>query len=441
MTTHQSIYNLSGQPVAGTTPYVWQILQSALELQLKGAAMDTALKLAMAKGPRLEPSERHTAVGELDAINRHRARLAWALAQEHAQVSPANLAFAWAALAHGRSPEHLRTITPVGRADASLIARIGRRRLDDEDSPEIVRLECPPAFEASLRSALGERFTAELRASLVRPPTDLRVNTLKASVADVAEQLHKEKIEAQLTQWSPWGLRCAADAKVSATRVFSDGLVEFQDEGSQLVALLVDARPEHQVLDYCAGAGGKTLALAAAMQNKGHLVAADTNSDRLTRAKQRLRRGGVENAERLIIDNNWAKRHKLRFDRVLVDAPCSGTGSWRRNPDARWSLAAAKLDELAALQDQILDRAAPFVKPGGRLIYATCSLLPVENDQRITAFLDRHKDFALTDARDLWATLRAGVRPPSDDQFLRLSPAIHGTDGFFAAVLTRARQP
>ncbi len=441
MTTRQSAYNLSSRPVASTTPVVWRILQLALDLQLNGAAMDTALKLAMAKGPRLEPSERNIAVGELDAINRHRARLAWALAQENEQVSPANLAFAWVALAYRQTPEQVRRITPVDRAEASLIARIGRRRFDDEDAPETVRLECPPAFEAGLRNALGDRFTDELRASLERGPTDLRVNTLKADVAEVAEQLGKEKIEAQPTPWSPWGLRCAADAKVSATRAFSDGLVEFQDEGSQLIALLVDARPEHQVLDYCAGAGGKTLALAAAMKNKGHLVATDTNTDRLTRAKQRLKRAGVENAERRLIDNDWAKRHKLRFDRVLVDAPCSGTGSWRRNPDARWSLAAAKLDELAALQDEILERAARFVKPGGRLVYATCSLLPVENDERIKTFLGRNADFALSDARDVWATLRAGVWPGAPEPFLRLSPAIHRTDGFFGAVLTRAPQP
>ena len=438
MTTRQSVYNLPGQPVAGMTPYVWQVLQSALELQLNGAAMDTAAKLAMAKGPRLEPSERHSVIRELDAINRHRARLGWALALENAQVSPANLAFAWAALAHRQTPEQLRPITPVGRADASLIARIARRALDDNDAPEIVRLECPAAFEADLRAALGERFASELRASLEPGPTDLRVNTLKASVGDVALLLQSENIEAQSMRWSPWGLRCAPQAKISATRVFSQGLVEFQDEGSQLIALLVDAQPEHQVLDYCAGAGGKTLALAAAMKNKGHLVAADTNSDRLTRAKQRLKRAGVENAERRLIDGDWAKRHRLRFDRVLVDAPCSGTGSWRRNPDARWSQAAAKLDELAALQDQILERAALFVKPGGRLIYATCSLLPSENEHRIKAFLAGNAAFALSDGRDLWATLGAGAWPGGPEPFLRLSPATHRTDGFFGAVLGRA---
>jgi 16S rRNA (cytosine967-C5)-methyltransferase len=154
-----------------------------------------------------------------------------------------------------------------------------------------------------------------------------------------------------------------------------------------------------------------------------------------------MKRAGVENAERRVIDSDWSKKHRARFDRVLVDAPCSGTGSWRRNPDARWSASAAKLDELTALQDDILDKASRFVKPGGRLVYATCSLLPVENDDRIKAFLSRHDDFVLTSARDVWAKVNSAPWPGDERQFLRLSPALNGTDGFFAAVLTRAKQP
>ena len=423
------------------TPSVWQIVQRALESQLAGAAGDTALRKALAKGPRPEPDVLHAAVDELDAIHRHRARLAWALEQETAPVDATNLALAWAALGHRQSPEQLRKFTILSRADASLVARLGRRTLEDKHAPERVRLECPPAFEQHLGAALGERFATELRASLEPAPVDLRVNTLKASVAESMELLKKDRIEAKPTQWSPCGLRCAPDTKVSGTRAFANGLIEFQDEGSQLVSLLVDARRDHQVLDYCAGAGGKTMALAAAMQNKGHLVAADVNDERLARAKQRFKRASVENAERRIIDADWAKRHRLRFDRVLVDAPCSGTGSWRRNPDARWSAAAAKLDELSALQDKILDQASHFVKPGGRLIYATCSLLPVENDERIAAFLSSHDAFSLTPAHDVWATLGLGVWPFAEGQFLRLSPATHGTDGFFACVLTRAGRP
>jgi 16S rRNA (cytosine967-C5)-methyltransferase len=440
MTPRPAPNNLSRKPVASATPMVWQIVQKALDLELAGLAADLAFKKALAKGPRVEPAVLHAAVAEFDAINRHRARLTWALTQESALVDGANFMLAWAAVGRRQTPEQLRTVIVIDKEDAGLIARLGRHSLTEKRMPESVRLECPSAFEAPLREALGVRFAAEMRASMEKAPIDLRVNALKATVDDCARLLQKERVETRPMEWSPWGLRCVGDANISKTRVFENGIVEFQDEGSQLVALLADARPEHQVLDYCAGAGGKTMALAGAMQNKGHLIAADVNNDRLARAKLRLKRAGVENAERRIIDNDWAKRQRARFDRVLVDAPCSGTGSWRRNPDARWSASAAKLDELAALQDDILDRASKFVKPGGRLTYATCSLLPVENDERIAAFLASHSDFVLTPARDLWATRGLGPWPSSEAKFLRLSPAAHGTDGFFAAVLTRANR-
>lgn len=441
MTPRPTRNNLSGQPVTFVTPLVWQIVQRTLALELAGAGGDGALRKTLAKGPRGQPAEVHAAVEMLDGIHRHRARLSWALEREGAIVDAENLLLAWAAIARRHTPEQVHKIVIVDKEDASLIARLGRHSFSDKTMPEAVRLECPPAFEAPLRKALGDRFAAEMRASLERPPVDLRVNTIKATVEDCARLLKKERVETEAMKVSPWGLRYIGDGNLSSTRAFENGLFEFQDEGSQLVALLADARPEHQVLDYCAGAGGKTLALGAAMQNKGHLVAADVNDDRLARAKQRLKRAGVENTERRVIDNDWAKKHRGRFDRVLVDAPCSGTGSWRRNPDARWSASAAKLDELAALQDQILDRAAKLVKPGGRLIYVTCSLLPIENDERIKAFLSRHDAFALESARDLWATRGLGAWPSSEAKFLRLSPAANGTDGFFAAVLTRAKQP
>ncbi|MBI1212833.1 MAG: methyltransferase domain-containing protein [Alphaproteobacteria bacterium] len=429
-------------PVTFATPLVWQIVQRALEYELAGTPADAALKKALSKGSRLQPVELRAAVGEIDAVNRHRARLTWALAQEQAASNSQNLLFAWRAIGIRQTPEQVRKILQgaLMRDDASLIARLGRYTFDDKRMPEAVRLECPPMFEGALRQALGGRFAAEMRAGIERAPVDLRINTLKATVDDCARLLKKERVETVPMRWSPWGLRYRGEANLSSTRAFENGLFEFQDEGSQLVALLADARAEHQVLDYCAGAGGKTLALGAAMQNKGHLVAADVNDDRLARAKQRLKRAGVENAERRVIETDWAKKYRGRFDRVLVDAPCSGTGSWRRNPDARWSPSAAKLTELAALQDDILDRAARFVKTGGRLVYATCSLLPVENDERIETFLARNPEFERINARDVWATVTKAEWPGDDRKVLRLSPARHGTDGFFAAVLTRAKQ-
>jgi 16S rRNA (cytosine967-C5)-methyltransferase len=215
-----------------------------------------------------------------------------------------------------------------------------------------------------------------------------------------------------------------------------------QDEGSQLVAALVDGRPGMQVADYCAGAGGKTLAIAAGMNNKGRVVAMDVYESRLDRSAQRLRRAGAHNVERRPIgpDNaKWLKRQKGAFDRVLVDAPCTGTGTWRRNPDGRWTLRPEDLAELVPKQAAILDAASKLVKPGGGLVYATCSILPAENERQIEAFLARHPEFEIVPVATLWPEA-VGTEPPAqmpDSPYLRLSPLRHGTDGFFAATMVR----
>ena len=221
--------------------------------------------------------------------------------------------------------------------------------------------------------------------------------------------------------------------------MFRDGRVEVQDEGSQLVALLVDARPGQAVVDYCAGAGGKTLALAARMENKGRLLALDVSAGRVDRATQRLRRAGVHNVTRRLLEgesDKWLKRNAASFDRVLVDAPCSGTGSWRRNPDAKWRLRPEDLTELVAKQAAILASAARLTKPGGRLVYATCSLLAAENDRQVEAFLATHAGWRVVPVAEVWTSV-LGTPCPTDGPWLHLTPAQHGTDGFFAAVLER----
>jgi 16S rRNA (cytosine967-C5)-methyltransferase len=222
---------------------------------------------------------------------------------------------------------------------------------------------------------------------------------------------------------------------VTAGAAFQSGLVEIQDEGSQLVAALTDARPGMRVVDWCAGAGGKTLALAATMANRGQLVACDVSASRLEGAVRRLRRAGVTNVERHLMEpgDKWAKRRAGTFDRVLVDAPCTGTGTWRRNPDARHRLSERDLLELERKQSSILDAASRLVRTGGRLIYATCSLLEQENEGQVSAFLIRHPEFVLVPLAQVWAL--QGAAPQGD--MLSLTPARHGTDGFFAAVLER----
>jgi 16S rRNA (cytosine967-C5)-methyltransferase len=237
-------------------------------------------------------------------------------------------------------------------------------------------------------------------------------------------------INAEACALSPWGIRVFERPSLNALPMLKNGLVEIQDEGSQLVAHLVDAQPGQRVADFCAGAGGKTLALAAQMQNKGRIFACDVAAGRLKRSAERFRRAGVHNIETKILESErdpWVKKHQGQFDRVLVDAPCSGSGTWRRNPDARWRT--ADLGALLDTQGRILASAARLVRPGGRLIYATCSLLPEENERQIEKFLRENTGFAL---------IKTDGRLEMAGDYLSLTPAQHGTDGFFAAAINKS---
>jgi 16S rRNA (cytosine967-C5)-methyltransferase len=300
-------------------------------------------------------------------------------------------------------------------SEQAVLRRLEGRELDHSSMPDAVRLEVADWL-------LPRIDAAEWRALLEPAPLDLRVNLLKATREQASAALAAEHLETTPTPHSPWGLRIASRRQVTTGPAFRNGLVEIQDEGSQLVAALVDARPGMRVVDLCAGAGGKTLALAMTMQNRGQLVACDVSAARLEGAVRRLRRAGVHNVERhlLTTGDKWLKRRTGTFDRVLVDAPCTGTGTWRRNPDARLHLTEADLAELLPKQAAILDQAAPLVRAGGRLIYATCSLLRDENEDQVTAFLARHAEFTAGES-------------------LVVTPARHGTDGFFASILERRR--
>jgi 16S rRNA (cytosine967-C5)-methyltransferase len=267
-------------------------------------------------------------------------------------------------------------------------------------------------------------------------PLDLRVNLLKATREQVRAALAAEGIDSLPTPLSPWGLRIAGRRPVTSGAAFGAGLVEIQDEGSQLVAALVGAAPEMRVADWCAGAGGKTLALAMTMDNRGHIAACDVSAPRLEGAVRRLRRAGVHNVERHLVEagDKWAKRRAGSFDRVLVDAPCTGIGTWRRNPDARLRLRPEDLAELVVKQAMILAQASRLVRVGGRLVYATCSLLADENEAQVDAFLAANADFAALPLDRAW--ILPGP-PPGPGPYLLLTPRTHDTDGFFAAVLER----
>ncbi len=328
--------------------------------------------------------------------------------------------------------------TPLEEAEARALRQMEGHSLPHPEQPDWVRLNVQEWVAPHLKEAYGEAWGREIAALETPPPVDLRVNRLKATVEQAQAALAREGVETEPTSLAPDGLRLKKRLSVVAGQAFQDGLVEIQDEGSQLVAALVDAKPGMQVMDYCAGAGGKTLAIAAGMNNKGRVVAMDVLETRLDRSAQRLRRAGAHNVERRTIGEHakWLKRQKGNFDRVLVDAPCTGTGTWRRNPDARWTLKRRDLEELVPKQAGILEAAAKLVKPGGRLVYATCSVLPAENERQIESFLAAHPDFELQPVGEIVPDVAGEATP-----YLRLSPLRHGTDGFFAATMRRKDLP
>ena len=376
-------------------------------------------------------------------VLRTRRRLAWWLSRAGA-AEPPRMLVAASLLLEGWTLDGVSQTYSGGRfaperltvAESSSLHALERHTLDHPDMPAPVRLEIPDWILPSLSARFGTSLPAEMDAMSGEAPLDLRVNLLKATREQAQAALAAEGIEAVPTALSPWGLRIAGRRPVSTGPAFQQGLVEIQDEGSQLVAALVGARPEMRVADWCAGAGGKTLALAMTMGNRGHMAACDISAPRLEGAVRRLRRAGVHNVERHLVEpgDKWAKRRAGTFDRVLVDAPCTGTGTWRRNPDGRLRLRAEDLAELLPKQAGILAQASRLVRSGGRLVYATCSLLPEENEAQVDAFLAVHADFALVPFERAW---KLPAPPPGPGPYLVLTPRSHDTDGFFAAVLER----
>lgn len=268
-------------------------------------------------------------------------------------------------------------------------------------------------------------------------PLDLRVNALKTNRDDALEALRQAQIVCEPTPYSPLGIRTRMKPALQRLPLFEQGAIEVQDEGSQMLAQIVGAKRGEMVADFCAGAGGKTLALGASMRNTGRLYAFDISDKRLAKLKPRLARSGLSNVHPVVIAHeNDAKVKRLsgKLDRVLVDAPCSGLGTLRRNPDMKWRHTPAALEELAAKQRSILAGAARMVKPGGRLVYATCSILEEENESIVTEFLATHPEFTLMPMREVLAEQKIALEM---DEYLKMAPHLHQTDGFFAAVLIR----
>jgi 16S rRNA (cytosine967-C5)-methyltransferase len=374
-------------------------------------------------------------------VLRARRRIGWWIARAGGQATP-RLLVAASMMLDDKPLEAVEAVFVGGRfgpppllpSEHAALRKLSRQVLDHPDMPEAVRLEVPDWIVPALRARFGEALEAEMAAMAGLAPLDLRVNVLKTDQEAARAALAAEGIETRPMRYSPWGLRSAGRADVTGGAAFRDGLVEIQDEGSQIVSALVGAEPGMRVADWCAGAGGKTLAMAMTMANKGQIVACDVHDKRLEAAVKRLRRAGVHNVERHLIaaGDKWVKRRAGAFDRVLVDAPCTGTGTWRRNPDGRLRLNETDLAELLPKQAAILDEACRLVRPGGRLLYATCSLLREENEVQIGAFLERQPGFRLVELSAAWNLPGA---PPGEGAYLVLTPLRHGTDGFFAAVL------
>jgi len=359
---------------------------------------------------------------------------------------------AYASFAESGTGNAMRRLALIGLADALGIDPLGGLSLEEAEwlhriaqidrsaLPLALRANLPPWLLEKLVARDGEAAMLELAAALNRPaPLDLRVNALKAKRDEVLAELAKLAIDCESTPYASLGIRLQKKPALQNLALFKDGVIEVQDEGSQLLAQILGAKRGEMVADFCAGAGGKTLAIGAAMRNTGRLYAFDVSDKRLAKLKPRLARSGLSNVHPVVIAHESdakVKRLAGKIDRVLVDAPCSGLGTLRRNPDMKWRQSPDSVQELNAKQTSILASAARLVKPGGRLVYATCSLLDEENEAIAGQFVVSHGDFTLIPMKDV---LQEQKIPLEMRDYLKLSPQIHQTDGFFAAVFERKK--
>lgn len=311
------------------------------------------------------------------------------------------------------------------------------RTVDPQQMPLAARTNLPNWLFQKLLQHYGESETIHIAQGMNQPAAlDLRVNTLKTTRDQAAQSLRDEGYDSSNTPYSPVGLRRNKRSPLNQTSAFKNGWIEVQDEGSQLLSLLVEPRAGETVVDFCAGAGGKTLHLGTLMQNRGSLYAFDVSEKRLQQFKPRLKRAGLDNVRSVVIQNEndvHVKRLRGKVDRVLVDAPCSGTGTLRRNPDIKWRH--IDLESITQTQLSILKAAASLLKPSGRLVYATCSILPEENEEIISAFIQSNKEFTVIPVCNILSQLHIPLTMTTES--LRLWPHQHGTDGFFAMVLQK----
>jgi 16S rRNA (cytosine967-C5)-methyltransferase len=343
-------------------------------------------------------------------------------------------------LDEGLAVEEIKDLFERGNYGPKPLSEDERHALDNpptDDPLDHVLGGYPKWLEPELQRAFGKETVPQMQAMLARAPVDLRVNSLRAKRDDMLTGLRSLDFDASKTPYSPDGIRIPTSKGLGAlrhTQFFQTGAIEIQDESSQIAALVCGSKPGMRVLDLAAGAGGKSLALAAIMQNKGEIIACDSNAKRLAQLAPRARRAGANIIRSRVLGK---EKPQGKFDIVLVDAPCSGSGTWRRSPEMKWRLTEEKLKAFASLQSHLLERASSYVCNGGRLIFATCSILPKENTDRITAFLSRVEGFETEDVSALWASAVGTPAPPGLGHFFVGTPASTGTDGFFACALAR----
>ncbi|HEY1095741.1 MAG TPA: RsmB/NOP family class I SAM-dependent RNA methyltransferase [Alphaproteobacteria bacterium] len=395
--------------------------------------------------------DRKAVTTQVYTILRHYGRLAWWSIELGVPATGRTFLMMWLILGEHRDAMEIYDLfsggeyapTKLNHTEQNLVKKLQTKKLHPKQMPDGIKYECPPAYQHALQNAWGDDFATEMKALDAEAPLDIRINTLKASREDVFATLKADGFEIDLTPMSPLGLRVLNRPAFSAHELYKKGHFEIQDEGSQLLSILSGVQPKEWGVDLCAGAGGKTLALAAMMKNKGRLWACDVDARRLENSKLRIRRAGVDCVELQPLKDMkdpWLKRHNGKCDFVLVDAPCSGTGTWRRSPFSRWQDMGPTLPELTEMQLTAMNAAAPLLKKGGRLIYATCSLLPQENEKQVAKFLETHPDFKPVALSDMWKRSTDMPIPGKLDlskHYIALTPAKHNTDGFFVGVMEK----
>ena len=413
------------------TEYRIEIVIQALRTILPLAhPADTTLRYFF-KNERIGSNERGLVAETVFGVLRHRMLLEHACA---GNPTPRRMTLAWLIRFGGYN---LREIDPVLKRDEnewlSTVKGIKVGTL-----PISVQAELPEWLVAKMRTTYSDEEILLIGMSMQQgAPLDIRVNTLLAKREDVLQQLHDKNIIATATPYSPVGIRLKEKIPLNKDALFTEGKVEVQDEGSQLLGYLLAPKRNDMVVDFCAGAGGKTLMLSALMNSQGRLYAMDVSEKRLANLKPRLKRSGASNIQPMLISHEndlKVKRLAGKIDRVLVDAPCSGLGTLRRSPDLKFRQSAASIESLTHQQAAILASASRLLKKGGRLVYATCSILPEENQNIVRNFLASHEEFTLRPAAEILLQQKI---PLETADYLELRSHLHGTDGFFAAVLER----